>query len=119
MNKEARILLVDDSAFMRNVLKNILQTAGLENFVEASDGDEAIAKFNSDKPDLVLLDIIMPNKGGIEVLEEIGDQGKFIVISAVGQDTIIKEAKEKGASGYIVKPFDNAKVVAEVEKVLG
>lgn len=118
MAKDSKILLVDDSAFMRNVLKNILEGAGYKNFVEAGDGNEAIEKFNSEKPDLILLDIIMPLKGGIEVLEEIGKDSKVLVISAVGQESVIKEAQDKGALGYLVKPFDNDKVIAEVDKVL-
>jgi len=63
MAKDSKILLVDDSAFMRNVLKNILQGAGYSNFVEAGDGNEAVEKFKSESPELVLLDIIMPVKG--------------------------------------------------------
>jgi len=119
MANDTKILLVDDSAFMRNVLKNILQEAGYQNFIESSDGNEAIEKFKTEKPELLLLDIIMPVKGGEEVLEEIGKDAKVIVISAVGQESVIEECKKKGASGYIVKPFDNEKVVAEVKKVLG
>ncbi len=119
MAKDSKILLVDDSAFMRNVLKNILQGAGYSNFVEAGDGNEAVEKFKSESPELVLLDIIMPVKGGVEVLEEIGKDAKVVVISAVGQDAVIEESKSKGAIGYIVKPFDNDQVIAEVKKVIG
>lgn len=116
--KNIKILLADDSAFMRNVLKNILQNDGFGNFVEAGDGVEALAKIKSEKPDLVLLDLIMPEKGGVEVLKEIGKIQKVLVISAVGQDSIIKEAATLGAAGYIVKPFDNKQVIDEVNKAV-
>lgn len=118
MNKNAKILLVDDSAFMRNVLKNILQEAGLENFNEAGDGEEALKKIAEEKFDLILLDIIMPNKGGLDVLKEVGKQNKVLVISAVGQEKVVEEAKSYGAIGYVVKPFDNKQVVEQVTSVL-
>lgn len=118
MNKLAKILLADDSAFMRNVLKNILKEAGLENFIEAVDGEEALKKIKEEKPDLVLLDIVMPNKGGIDVLKEVGKQVKILVISAVGQEKVVEEAKNLGALGYVVKPFDNKQVVEAVTGVL-
>lgn len=118
MNTAAKVLLCDDSAFMRKVLKDILTQAGLTNFVEAENGREAIDKFRSEKPDLVLLDIIMPEIDGIAVLKEIGKEAKVIVVSAVGQDQMIEEAKQFGALGYIVKPFEKDKVMEEVKKVL-
>lgn len=116
--KNVKILLADDSAFMRNVLKNILQNEGYENFVEAHDGNDALEKISSEKPDLVLLDLIMPEKGGIEILKEVGKFKKVLVISAIGQETVIKEAKDFGALGFIVKPFDNKQVIEEVTKAL-
>lgn len=116
--KDQKILMADDSAFMRNVLKNILQNDGYANFVEAENGVEALAKIKSEKPVLVLLDLIMPEKGGVEVLKEVGKVQKILVISAVGQDAVIKEALSLGAAGYIVKPFDNKQVVEEIAKVL-
>lgn len=119
MNKKAKILLVDDSAFMRNVLKNILHDAGFENFTEATDGVEAIKKIKEESFDVVLLDLIMPNKGGLEVLKEIGAKAKILVISAVGQEKVVEDAKQQGALGYVIKPFDNQQVVAEVKRVLG
>lgn len=119
MSKEtAKILMADDSAFMRNVLKNILENNGYKNFVEASDGKEALEKIKAEKPDLILLDVIMPNVGGIEVIKEIGRQFKVIIVSAVGQEKIVKEAEEYGAVGYIVKPFDNNQVISQVNKIL-
>lgn len=118
MKENAKILLVDDSAFMRSVLKNILSEAGMKNFEEAENGKEALEKIEKFNPDLMLMDLIMPEMGGIEVLKQIGKTQKIIVISAVGQEKIIEEAKELGALSFIVKPFDNDQVVNEVSKFL-
>lgn len=116
--KKVKILIADDSAFMRTVLKNILENIGHHDFEEAGNGNEAIEKVKSYQPDLVLLDVIMPDKGGIEVLKEIGSVNKILMISAVGQEKIIDEAKGLGARGYIIKPFDNHQVEEEVKKIL-
>lgn len=118
-NKNAKILIVDDSAFMRSVLKNILENIGYHNFSEAENGNKAIESIKADAPDLILMDIIMPDKGGIEVLKEIGLNHKFIMISAVGQEKVVEEAKALGAKGYVIKPFDNRQVEEEVKKILG
>jgi two-component system chemotaxis response regulator CheY len=104
---------------MRNVLKNILENSGYKNFIEASDGKEALEKIKSEKPDLVLLDVIMPNLGGIEVVKEIGRQYKVIIVSAVGQEKVVKEAESYGAVGYVIKPFDNNQVLEQVNKAIG
>lgn len=113
-----KILIAEDSQFMRGVLKDIFKEEGYE-LVEAQDGKEALDKFEKEKPDLVLLDIIMPEADGIEVLKNIGKKAKVIVISAVGQEKMVEEAKELGALDYIVKPFDNEKVLETVKKVIG
>lgn len=118
MNKDIKILIADDSAFMRKVLQGILEGMGFSHFIECGNGKECLEKCKSAKPDLILLDIIMPEVDGMEVLKKIGKTIKVLIISAVGQEGIIKEAKENGALGFIVKPFDNKKVVAEIEKVL-
>lgn len=110
-----KVLIVDDSAFMRTILKDlVVQTkwAGSE-ILEAGDGNEAVAQCQAGKPDLILLDIVMPGKDGIEVLKEIGFTSQSVVIvSSMGQDSIIDQAKTLGAKDYIVKPFD-AKLVIE------
>jgi two-component system chemotaxis response regulator CheY len=115
-----KILIVDDSAFMRTILKNLIpQTkwAGAE-IVEAANGDEAVAKCQADKPDLMLLDIVMPGKDGIEVLKEIGFTSQSVVIvSSMGQDTVIDQAKTRGAKDYIVKPFDAKAVIDSLDKL--
>lgn len=115
----AKILIADDSQFMRKVLSDILTKNGYTEIVEAADGNETIAKFTQEKPDLVLLDIIMPEVDGMAVLKDIVPKGaKAIVVSAVGQDEMIAQAKTLGALGYIVKPFEEKQVVEEVTKVL-
>ena len=113
-----KILIADDSQFMRKVLKDILQDAGYTDLVECADGKECMAKYASEKPDLILLDIIMPEVDGIAVLKEIGKVAKILVISAVGQEKMVEEAKNLGALDYIVKPFDNNKVLEAVRAVL-
>ena len=118
MDKNIKILIVDDSIFMRNVLKNILVTAGYSQFIEGGTGIEAISLIADQKPNLVLLDLIMPEMGGIEVLKQVGKTQKIVVISAVGQDKIIEEAKTLGASGYIIKPFDINQVIHEIEAAM-
>lgn len=113
-----KILIADDSQFMRESLKDILAEEKYE-IVEAVDGKEALEKIETEKPDLVLLDVIMPEVDGMEVLKKIGKQAKIVVISAVGQDKMVNEAKELGALDYIIKPFENEKVIKAVKQILG
>ncbi|MCX6665754.1 MAG: response regulator [Euryarchaeota archaeon] len=117
-----KVLLVDDTKFMRMMLANILKPKGFEIVGEAGDGLEAINMYNQLKPDLVTMDIVMPNMEGIEAVRNIvaADNGaKVIMVTAVGQESKVKEAIEAGARGYIVKPFQANQVLEEVEKVLG
>jgi two-component system, chemotaxis family, chemotaxis protein CheY len=111
-----KILIVDDSQFMRNVLKDVLSTD--YEVIEAENGKQGIEKITAEKPDLVLLDVIMPEMDGIEVLKKIGTEHKVIIISAVGQEKMVDEAKSLGAVDYIVKPFENEKVLEVVKKAL-
>jgi two-component system chemotaxis response regulator CheY len=117
LDKNIKILIVDDSSFMRSVLKDILVRSGFTHFVEAENGKEAIEKFNVERPGLILLDIVMPEMSGIEVLKQVGRITKVIVISAVGQEAMVEEAKQLGARGYIIKPFDEKAVLDEISKV--
>ncbi|MBI5306334.1 response regulator [Candidatus Wolfebacteria bacterium] len=118
MNTDIKILIADDSAFMRKVLRSILEGIGFSHFTECSNGRECLKKYREERPDLILLDIVMPEIDGLGVLKEIGTAAKILVISAVGQEKLIEEAKGYGAKGYIIKPFDNQKVVEEIKKVL-
>ncbi|OIN93201.1 two-component system response regulator [bacterium CG1_02_42_9] len=116
----AKILIADDSAFMRSVLKNILAKEGYNDTIEAVDGVDALKKIEEEKADLLLLDIIMPNLDGIGVLKKIpAGKIKAIVISAVGQEKMMNEAKSLGAVDFIIKPFDAENVLEAVKKVLG
>jgi two-component system chemotaxis response regulator CheY len=107
-----RILIVDDTLFMRTLLKNILFSGGHDIVGEAGDGDEAIQKYKELKPDLVTMDVVMPKMNGIEAL-------KGIMCTAVGQEQMVKLAIKNGARGYIVKPFQAPKVLEEIKNVLG
>ena len=115
-----KVLVVDDSEFMRMVLKNILKQEDYK-IIETSDGTEAIEQFKVEQPDLVLLDIIMPKKDGVAVLDslkKINSDANVIMITAVGQDHIMEECRKLGAKGYIIKPFDEKQVLDAVKKVL-
>ncbi len=118
----ARILIVDDSQFMRSILKNLLTPKGHEVVGEASNGREAIEKYKKLRPDLVLLDIVMPDMDGLETLKEIkkiDPNAKVIMCTALGQQKIVIDALKAGARGYIVKPFKAELVLKEIERVLG
>ena len=114
-----KILVADDSSFMRKMIVSILNETGYTDIIEVENGKEALEKFAAEKPDVALLDIIMPEVGGIDVLKQIGKKAKVIMVSAVGQEGVIEEAKSFGAKGFIVKPFDNEKAKAEIKKVIG
>jgi len=116
-----KILIADDSLFMRKMLKDILSDK--YEIVEADTGIKAEEQIKKEKPDLVLLDIIMPEgeEEGIIVLKKVmkaSPKAKVVMITAVGQDTIIEECKKAGASDYIIKSFDKEKVITTVEKYL-
>lgn len=116
-----RILLADDSAYMRGVLKRILSDLPDLTFVEAGDGQDAVETYRRDRPDLVLMDIIMPRKNGIEALRAIRDEdgkARVLIVSAVGQEVVMREALDAGAAGFIVKPFHPDQVRGAVEECL-
>ena len=113
----AKILIVDDAAFMRMMLKDILTKGGFEIA-----GEEAVAKYNELKPDLVTLDITMPNKDGIQALKEIkaaDPNATCVMCSAMGQQSMVIEAIQSGAKDFIVKPFQADRVLESIRKVLG
>ncbi len=118
----AKILLVDDAAFMRMMLKNTLSQAGYTDLVEAEDGVKAVEVYTAEKPDLVFMDITMPNKDGLETLKEIKamDPGATVVMcSAMGQETMVMDSIKSGAKDFIVKPFKPERVLSTVKKILG
>jgi len=117
-----RILIVDDAIFMRNMIRDIFASGGFEVVGEAANGLEAVERFKELKPDLTTMDIVMPFKSGIEATREIVklDVGARIVMcSALGQESLVMEAIEAGASDFIVKPFKAEDVLSVVKKVLG
>lgn len=118
----ATVLVVDDAAFMRMMLKDILTKGGYDVVGEAADGNEAVAKYNELKPDLVTLDITMPNKDGLQALKEIranDPNATCIMCSAMGQQAMVIEAIQSGAKDFIVKPFQAERVLEAVKKVIG
>jgi two-component system chemotaxis response regulator CheY len=118
----AKIMLVDDAAFMRMMIKDTLKKNGYDNVVEAQDGEIACTMFEAEKPDLVIMDITMPNKTGIEALRDIKhahSDAKIVMCSAMGQEAMVVEAIKLGALDFIVKPFKADRILQTVQKVLG
>lgn len=118
----AKILVCDDSAFMRMMLKKILIDNGHEVVGEAGDGMEAVQLFRQHSPDLITMDITMPKMDGIEAVKHIFAEDplvRIVMVTALGQRSIITDAINAGASDFIVKPFDNIQVIETVRKVLG
>ncbi|MEO9365355.1 MAG: response regulator [Nitrososphaera sp.] len=116
-----KILVVDDAAFMRLVLKDILKNLGYTNIIEASDGLMAIEQYKKFKPDLVTMDVNMPKMDGVQALKQIikiNPMAKIIMVTVVEQRYIVQEAIRNGAKDYIVKPFDRAMVGTVIERVL-
>ena len=119
MNK--RILIVDDSFYMRTMLKNMLTDAGYEVVGEAANGAQAVEMATSTNPDLITLDVILPDNTGLDVLKSLRKtqpNAKVVMCSAVGQEVIVNEAIENGALAYIVKPFSEEKVLEIVGSAL-
>lgn len=117
-----KILLVDDAAFMRKMIKDALSKAGYADIYEAVDGADAVEKFNELKPDLVIMDITMPNMDGLEALKAIRakDGGANVVMcSAMGQESMVMDAVRSGAKDFIVKPFKPDRVLKTVTTILG
>lgn len=117
-----KILIVDDAAFMRMMIKDILSKNGYEVVGEAENGAKAIEKFKELIPDLVVMDITMPEVDGIQAVKEIkkiSADSKIIMCSAMGQQAMVIESIQAGARDFIVKPFQADRVVEAVKKVLG
>ncbi|HEX9061054.1 MAG TPA: response regulator [Clostridia bacterium] len=117
-----KVLIVDDAAFMRMMIKDILSKNGYEVVGEAENGARAIEKFKELVPDLVVMDITMPEVDGIQAVKEIkkiNNDSKIIMCSAMGQQAMVIESIQAGARDFIVKPFQAERVVEAVKKVLG
>ena len=116
------ILLVDDAAFMRMMLKDILVKNGYEVLGEAENGLKAVEKYKELNPDLVIMDITMPEMDGIESVKEIkkiNPSAAVIMCSAMGQQSMVIEAIQSGAKDFIVKPFQADRIIEAVRKVIG
>lgn len=117
----ADVLVVDDAIFMRMTIKKMLEANGHVMVGEAGDGREAVTKFKEHRPDVVLLDITMPEMNGIDALKcikEIDPAAKVVICSAMGQQAMVAQAIQYGAKDFIVKPFEEDRLIAAIEKVL-
>jgi two-component system chemotaxis response regulator CheY len=117
----ARVLVADDASFMRQMIREIVESEGFEVCGEASDGVEAVDEFKRLQPDVVTMDIVMPRKSGIDAVRGIVaiDPGACVVMcSALGQETLVTEAIQAGAKDFIVKPFKPDAVIETLKKVL-
>ncbi len=118
----SKILVVDDAAFMRMMIKDTLVKLGYAEIDEAGDGVIAVEKFQTGAPDLVIMAITMPNKDGIQALREIKQldaAAKVVMCSAMGQEAMVVEAIKLGALDFIVKPFKPDRIAKAVKMVLG
>ncbi len=116
-----KILVVDDSSFMRMTLKDILQKADYEVVAEVGDAKTSIEKYKELSPDLITMDIVMPEEDGIHALKEIMNidrKAKVIMVTAAGQEQLVVDAMSSGAKGYITKPFKPEDVISAVKKAL-
>jgi two-component system, chemotaxis family, chemotaxis protein CheY len=114
-------LICDDARFMRTMLAEILRQADFDIVGEAQTGAEAVAKYRELQPELVTMDIVMPDMGGIDAVREIVKdfpQARIVMCSAMGQQALVVEAIQAGARDFVVKPFQPARVLEAVQRVL-
>jgi two-component system chemotaxis response regulator CheY len=117
----SRILIADDLSFMRMIQREILTARGYQVVGEASDGREAVDKYQTLKPDLVILDITMPNMNGLEAMRKIlsiNPKARIIMCSALGQQNLIVDAIKAGVKDFIVKPFKAERILSAIAKAL-
>lgn len=117
-----RVLIVDDASYMRELIKDALTKGGYEIAGEAENGLDAVAKYKALKPDLVTMDIVMQEKSGVDAVKDIveGDSSaKILVVSAMGQQSMMIEAIQAGAKGFVIKPFKPDVLIEEVKRILG
>ena len=116
------VLVCDDAIFMRTMITDILTQAGYEVIGEAETGAQAVEKYGQLKPDLVTMDIVMQDMGGIEAVSEIcrqNPEAKILMCSAMGQQALVVEAIQAGAKDFVVKPFQPSRVLEAVQRLLG
>jgi two-component system, chemotaxis family, chemotaxis protein CheY len=115
-----RVLIVDDAIFMRKMISDILVENGVEIVGEAETGAKAIEKYKELRPDLVTMDIIMPEMNGIDAVRKIIEfdaQAKIVMCSALGQQALVQDAIAAGAKDFLIKPFNAARVVEVIAKI--
>lgn len=118
----AKVLIVDDAAFMRMMIKDILEKNGYQVIGEANNGIKAVELYKKERPDVVTMDITMPDMDGIQAVKEIkaiDPSAKIVMCSAMGQQTMVMDAIKAGAKDFIVKPFQADRVLEAIKKVLG
>jgi two-component system chemotaxis response regulator CheY len=116
-----RVLIVDDAIFMRTMIGDILKQAGFDIVGEASNGVEAVEKYKELNPDLVTMDIVMPDMGGIDAVKEIikvDPDARILMCSAMGQQGLVVEAIQAGARDFVVKPFQPSRVLEAIQRLL-
>jgi two-component system chemotaxis response regulator CheY len=116
------VLICDDAIFMRTMVGDILTQAGFDVVGEAETGLQAVERYRELKPDLVTMDIVMPDMGGIDAVREIvklDPEAKVLMCSAMGQQALVVEAIQAGAKDFVVKPFQPSRVLEAVTRVLG
>ena len=116
------VLICDDAIFMRNMIGDILTQAGFQIVAEVETGVQAVEKYRQHKPDLVTMDIVMPDMGGIDAVREItklDPNARILMCSAMGQQALVVEAIQAGAKDFVVKPFQPSRVLEAVQRVLG
>jgi two-component system chemotaxis response regulator CheY len=116
------VLVCDDAVFMRTLLSDILSQSGFEVIGEAETGVQAIERYKQLRPDLVTMDIVMPDMGGIDAVREItkfDSDARILMCSAMGQQALVVEAIQAGAKDFVVKPFQPSRVLEAVQRVLG
>jgi len=117
-----KVLIVDDAAFMRLSMKTMMEKKGFEVVGEAENGAVAIIKYNELRPDIVTMDITMPVMDGIQALKQIiklDPKAKIIMITAMGQELMVKEAVMSGAKGFIIKPYKEVDVIQTIQQIAG
>ena len=118
---KARVLVVDDAIFMRKMISDILEGNNMEVVGEADTGALAVEKYKELKPDLVMMDIIMPEMNGIDAVRQImssDSQARIVMCSALGQQALVQDAMTAGAKDFLIKPFNPSRVIEVVSKIL-
>jgi len=116
------VLVCDDASFMRTMITDILTEAGFEIVGEAKNGVQAVEKYNELKPDLVTMDVVMPDKNGIDAVRDIiksDPTAKILMCSAMGQQALMADAIQAGAKDFVVKPFEPSRVLEAMNRIIG